>query len=76
MRCNKIKFPQDFTDIIGDYEWIYSQKETIEIKAYDNNIGRCGVRIKDKRRVQFFKGKKKRIHMKSRRSVKLKVRLG
>lgn len=57
--CSKVNLKKDYEEVIGDYEWMYSQNELESIHAYDSEGDRYGIQIKKKRKILFFKNGEK-----------------
>lgn len=57
--CNKVNLQKEYSDVIGDYEWVFSENGATNFHAYDYEGDRYGIRVKEKRKVQFFKNGEK-----------------
>lgn len=57
--CNKVNLKKDFSEIKGDYEWIYSEKGISNVHAFDSEGDRYAIRIEDKRTLLIFKNGRK-----------------
>jgi hypothetical protein len=52
--CNKKNISVEFSQIAGDYHWVYSWKSINESYSFDSLDDAYGIRITDKGKLYFF----------------------
>lgn len=63
LSCSKEVKKSDIEDVRGDYEWFYSTDDLFESVYSDAISDQHGIRIKSKRKVEFYTNSEKELSL-------------